>query len=72
MPGEIDKWRMYAELSAAALVFFAAVLVGILAGLWLDGLLGTPPLLTLLLGFLGLAGAVANLLRSLARLGRHD
>ena len=72
MAAETDKWRMYAELSAAALVFFAAVIIGLLAGLWLDGLLGTSPLLTLLLAFLGLAGAVFNLLRTVARLGRHD
>ena len=64
----MDSWRIYATLSGAGLVFFASVIVGLMTGLWLDGVLGTGALFTLALGALGLAGAVANLLRALRKI----
>jgi len=64
----MNKWRIYAEMSAAALVFFAAVFLGLAVGLWLDGVLGSGPLFTLVLMSLGLAGAVLNLFRSLRKI----
>lgn len=63
----MNRWQMYAELSAAGLAFVAAVLIGLWAGRWLDTNLGTDPLFTLLLMTLALIGAVVNLLRTLRR-----
>jgi F0F1-type ATP synthase assembly protein I len=64
----MDRWRLFTELNAAAFVFVFAILLGLLAGQWLDGMLGTAPLLTLALMALGLFGAVANLLRTLKKI----
>jgi F0F1-type ATP synthase assembly protein I len=68
----MNRWRVYAELSAAALAFVAAVVIGLLAGRWLDGALGTSPLFTLALMTLGLIGAVVNLLRALRKINEPD
>jgi F0F1-type ATP synthase assembly protein I len=64
----LDRWRIYSELSAAALVFVVAILLGLLGGQWLDRILGTTPLLALSLMALGLIGAVINLLRTLKKI----
>jgi ATP synthase protein I len=64
----MNRWQMYAELSAAGLAIVAAVLIGLWAGRWLDASLGTDPLFTLLLMTLALLGAVINLLRTLRRI----
>lgn len=65
----MDKWRLYAELSAAGLAFIAAILIGLLIGQWLDANLATDPLFTLLLMALALLGAVLNLVRTLRKIG---
>ena len=65
----MDRWRIYAELTSAGLVFVAAILLGALLGRWLDGLTGAGGIFTALLMAAGLAGAVANLLRALRRIG---
>ena len=65
----MDKWRLYAELSAAGLAFIAAILIGLLIGQWLDANLSTAPLFTLLLMALALLGAVLNLVRTLRKIG---
>ena len=64
----MNKWHLYAELSAAGLVFVAAILVGLWAGNLLDNIFGSAPFLTLSLMALGLAAAVLNLLKTLKRL----
>ncbi len=64
----MNRWRIFAELSAAGLVIVAAVLIGLIAGQWIDGHLGTGAVFTLLLMGLGLIGAVVNLLRTLRRI----
>ncbi|HUX08122.1 MAG TPA: AtpZ/AtpI family protein [Acidobacteriota bacterium] len=66
--GLMNKWHLYAELSAAGLVFVAAILVGLWVGNLLDNIFGTAPFLTLSLMALGLAAAVLNLLKTLKRL----
>ncbi len=64
----MNKWHIYASLSAAGLVFVAETLTGLFAGQWLDGRLGTGAVFTLLLTAFGLLGAVFNLLRTLRRI----
>ena len=66
--GSMDRWRTYAELSAAGLAFVAAVLIGLCAGQWLDGSLGSGAVFTLLLMALALIGAIINLMRVLRRI----
>ena len=63
----VNRWRIYAELSAAALAFVAAVLIGLWLGQWLDAAIGTSPLFTLVLMSLALLGAVVNLVKTLKR-----
>jgi F0F1-type ATP synthase assembly protein I len=60
----MDKWRMYAELSAAGFGFIAAVLIGIWLGQWLDNLVGTTGVFTFLILLIAISGAVYNLLRA--------
>jgi F0F1-type ATP synthase assembly protein I len=55
--------EVYARVTGAGLTLFAAVLVGILIGQWLDGLAGTTGLFTLIMLGLGTGGGVYNLLR---------
>jgi F0F1-type ATP synthase assembly protein I len=64
----MNKWRIYAELSAAAFGFFGAILIGLFIGQWLDGLWGNTGLFTVAFIFLGLAGAVMNLMRTLGKI----
>lgn len=64
----MDRWRVYAEVSSAGIGFLAAVLIGVWAGQWLDGQLGTGGLMTITLIFIGVLGAVFNLLRVVQRI----
>lgn len=59
---------MYAELSAVGFGFIGAILVGLFLGQWLDSLWGNSGIFTLVFIFLGLTGAVLNLLRTLRKL----
>ena len=50
----------------------AGVLVGALAGLWLDGKLGTKPWLVMVLTGVGFVVGVREVLRELRRMERTD
>ena len=67
----MDRWRTYAELSAAGLAFVAAVMIGLFAGQWLDGMWGSGAVFTLLLMALALVGAIINLMRVLRRISER-
>jgi F0F1-type ATP synthase assembly protein I len=64
----MDRMRMYAEASQAAVVFFVAVMLGLWFGRMLDDALGTGGILTLTLIFAGLGGAVINLIKTMGRI----
>jgi len=64
----MNKWRLYAEISAAGLVFVAAVLIGLWLGQWLDKVTGVDSLFTLLMLALAVLGAVLNLVRTLRKI----
>lgn len=68
----MDKWKMYTELSAAGIAFAAAIIIGVLAGRWLDEQTGAGGVFTLMFIALGLAGAVLNLLRTLRKFGGEN
>jgi F0F1-type ATP synthase assembly protein I len=55
--------RNIGAMSTVGLSFVLAVVLGALAGLWLDGLLGTSPWLFLLFFFLGVVAGVINVYR---------
>ncbi len=59
---EKDSWRNYAQIG---LELAGAVLLGLAAGYWLDGRLGTRPWLTLGGGLLGIAGGFYRVSREL-------
>ncbi len=52
--------------------FAGTVVAGVILGYYLDGRLGTAPLLTLLLTLGGMGGALARLLWSLKRISAND
>jgi F0F1-type ATP synthase assembly protein I len=64
----MDKWRLYAELSAAGFGFIAAVMIGIWLGQWLDSVAGTRGVFTFLLLLMAISGAVYNLLRTVRKI----
>ena len=64
----MNRFEMYARISAAGLAFFAAIIIGALVGQWLDVQTGANGIFTILLLMLGLLGAVMNLLRTLKKL----
>jgi F0F1-type ATP synthase assembly protein I len=58
--------QSYLRYAGAGVEFFATLVVLTLLGVWLDHRLGTAPVLTIVLTFLGFAGATWNLVRSVA------
>lgn len=58
--------RSYLRYAGAGVEFFAAIAVLSLLGVWLDARLGSAPVLTIVLTFLGFAGATWNLMRGVA------
>lgn len=72
-PGQPPRtpWRHLGLILGTAFTFPAAVLLGYLAGWWLDGKLGTKPWLSLLFMGFGFAAALLELLRTLKRLDRE-
>jgi F0F1-type ATP synthase assembly protein I len=67
-PKNANPWRQLGLILGMAFTFLAAVAIGILIGLWLDGKLGTKPLFTLIFLGLGFAAAVYELMRELKSL----
>jgi F0F1-type ATP synthase assembly protein I len=53
-------WQGFGDALAAAVEFVAVPILFGLLGLWLDGLLGTRPVLAIVLGLIGLVGVVAR------------
>ena len=68
---ERSPWRQVAFVIEMGLRFAAAVVVGVVLGLWLDGKFETKPLLTLLFCGLGFAAGFLDLLRELKRLDQQ-
>ncbi len=74
-----DRWRRYGSglkavvgFSTVGLELAFSILLGYLAGDWLDGRLGTTPWLTLTMMGVGIAAGFFSLYRALKRLMRND
>jgi len=67
----MKRTRMYAHISSAGITLFAAVIIGILIGQFLDEKVGTTGIFTLLFVILGSAGGVVNLLRVVGKLSNE-
>jgi len=74
-----DRWRRYGSglkaavgYSTVGLELAFSILLGYLAGDWLDGLLGTTPWLTLAMIGVGIGAGFLSLYRALKRLTRID
>jgi F0F1-type ATP synthase assembly protein I len=63
-----DQVRAMGALATVGLSFVLAVVMGVAAGLWLDGKLGTSPWFFFLFLCLGFAAGVLNLYRATRRL----
>ncbi len=59
----MKRWRVVAFITELGFTIGFSLLIGIGAGWWLDGKLGTKPIFTLIGLFLGLASAIYNLYR---------
>jgi F0F1-type ATP synthase assembly protein I len=59
----MNKWKMYAEVSGAALTLFASVLIGLFVGQWLDQQFAIQGIFTVIMIFLGLLGGIIALYR---------
>ena len=58
--------QSYLRYAGAGVEFFATLAVLSLFGVWLDGRLGTSPVLTIVLTFVGFGAATWNLIRSVS------
>lgn len=56
--------RSYLRFAGVGIEFVATIVALTLLGVWLDGRLGTSPLLTIVLLLFGFAGATWNLIRT--------
>jgi ATP synthase protein I len=63
-----DQARALGAIATVGLSFVFAVVIGVFAGIWLDGKLGTSPWLFFLFLGLGFAAGVLNLYRATRRL----
>ena len=70
-PGEKGTWRALGELSSIGLMLVLATVIGLGAGYFADGWLGTKPWLTLLGLGMGIAAGFVNLFRSVSRAERE-
>jgi F0F1-type ATP synthase assembly protein I len=70
--GKPALYRQVALLTSIGTSFAVTSAGGFVIGNWLDGKLATRPWLTLVLGLMGVAGAFANLLRTLAAVDRIE
>ena len=70
--GKGGQLRILAEASAIGLSVVVAILLGLGAGLWLDGILGTRPWLTLVGLIVGVAGGLNNIFVMSARIQRAE
>lgn len=59
-----DQLRAIGALSTVGLSFVLAIVLGTLAGYWLDKALGTSPLLFIVFFFLGLIAGALNVYRA--------
>ena len=66
-----EMWRLTGRFSFIGIEFGVAILLGLVAGQWLDGKLGTDPWMTLLLIALGFTAATRDLFR-LARAHKKE
>lgn len=67
-----DTLKIVGQLSTVGLSFVFALVMGFGGGLWLDGLLGTKPWLTLLGFVVGLAAGVLNVVRIMKGITRME
>jgi ATP synthase protein I len=63
-----DQVRALGALGAVGLSFVLAIVMGVVAGLWLDRTLGTGPWLFFLFLSLGFTAGVVNIYRATRRL----
>ena len=58
-----QDWRPLALVTQLGLTVVASLVLSLLLGLWLDNLLGTKPILTLLFSLIGVAAAIVGVYR---------
>ena len=64
-PTSPSTWQLIGQVSTIGMSFVFALLLGLAAGYWLDGVLDTKPWLALVGLFLGLAAGALNVYRVL-------
>ncbi len=71
MPSD-NSWRNVTAYTHLGLTLAASVLIFFFIGYWLDGKLGTEPLLAIIGAFVGAAGGFINLIRTLNNIQKRS
>ena len=71
MPSD-NSWRNVTAYTHLGLTLAASVLICFFLGYWLDGRLGTRPLLAIIGAFVGATGGFINLVRTLNNLQKRS
>ena len=67
-----NTWRNVTAYTHLGLTLAASVLIFFFLGYWVDGKLGTEPLLAIIGAFVGAAGGFINLIRTLNNLQKRS
>lgn len=67
-----DNWAGITTYTHLGLTFALSVVLFFFAGYWLDGKIGTRPLLAIVGAFLGATGGFINLVRTLNRIQKEQ
>ena len=71
MPRE-DFWSAAASYTHLGITLAASIVLGFFLGYWIDGKIGTTPLLGIIGAFAGGTGGFINLVRTLNRLQKDE
>ena len=69
---QLSLWEQVGFYSSLGIIVPGAAVGGFALGWWLDRWLHTSPVLSLVLGMVGAAGGVLEILRILTRAEKHD